>query len=465
MYSRSHGQSTDVPLRHQSYQDAAANGPVLGESTTRSMPLLNNSPHTEASRKMSAAPPQQQSQQQPQQPHSGYDVSILERFRSDYEKLKWVYVQWLDYMGTMRVRILPIAEFDRMIRSGGRISIARGNTGTLQNDDITAVVDTAGSIYVEPDLRTLRRTHPKDPLPAATVIGAWRSEDGTPIKECPRSGLEILLDDLATTHHTTLTLGFEIEVTFLYRDPPMSEQPYAPITTAHAWATMTNEQWQQLPLMAEIADALADIGIPIQQFHAESAPGQYEFVLPPLPALIAIDTLIQARQVISQIAATHDLRATLHPMPLSGTGTAQHVHIGLITDTSPSQNGNGNAINNATDTDMHSSNSAEMTEMEFFAGVLEHLSSVCAFTLPEASSYSRVIDDSWTGGTWITWGTQNRETPLRRVQPGRWEVRCLDGFANMYLAISAIVGAGLLGVKERMEMHIKDTTSKYFSTP
>lgn len=67
--------------------------------------------------------------------------------------------------------------------------------------------------------------------------------------------------------------------------------------------------------------------------------------------------------------------------------------------------------------------------------------------MPEAVSYERVADDSWTGGTWVAWRTQNREVPLRRVNGGRWEIRCLDGFANMYFAMSAVLAAGILGLK------------------
>jgi len=48
--------------------------------------------------------------------------------------------------------------------------------------------------------------------------------------------------------------------------------------------------------------------------------------------------------------------------------------------------------------------------------------------------------------TQVAWGTQNRETPLRRISPGRWELRCIDGLANMYFALSAVLAAGLLGL-------------------
>lgn len=97
-------------------------------------------------------------------------------------------------------------------------------------------------------------------------------------------------------------------------------------------------------------------------------------------------------------------------------------------------------------------------EMGFWAGVLEHLEAICAFSMPEAESYERVVEDHWTGGVWVAWGTQNREVPLRRIGDGshRWEVRCLDGFANMYLAMAAILAAGLEGVKEGKGMRIND---------
>ena len=80
----------------------------------------------------------------------------------------------------------------------------------------------------------------------------------------------------------------------------------------------------------EIADALQSIGIQIQAMHPESAPGQYEFILPPLPPVEAVDTLYQARQCIAMVAEQHGLRATLHPVPFPDAGgSGAHAHISL----------------------------------------------------------------------------------------------------------------------------------------
>ena len=358
-----------------------------------------------------------------------YDVAHFDGFMKQNTGVNFIYVQWLDYMAMMRVRVLPIKEFTRIIYSGGRIGMSQGNIGTLQNDTLTPVVNTKGQIYVEPDLRSLRRAHSKDPLKAATVFGYWRSEDGRPLPSCPRNSLEILVNELQYKHNTTLQIGFEIEATFLSRDKPHnsfnSQQPqqtFEPVTRVHAWSTLSPTQWLQTPMLAEIATSLSDMGIDLQQFHAEAGLGQYEFILPPAPPLLAIDTLIQTRQVIAQIAALHGLRATLHPKPFGekGAGSGAHAHISM----QPSSR-----------------------DKDFFVGgVLRHLPALCAFTMPDAQSYGRVVDDQWTGGRWVSWGTQNRECPLRRVEDGRWEIRCLDGLANMYFAVAGVVAAGILGL-------------------
>ncbi|KAH7094993.1 hypothetical protein FB567DRAFT_485351 [Paraphoma chrysanthemicola] len=370
----------------------------------------------------------------PTAPHV-YEIQLFEEFIKKNPDVRFIYVEWLDYMATVRSRILPIKEFTRMIRDGDRIGISQGNTGTLQNDGLTPLVNTTGQIYIEPDLRSLRRTHNKDPLPSATVLSYWRSESGAPLPNCPRNALETLINNLQYAHATTLLIGFEIEATFLSRSTapknPFSSNtsstpdtdPFTPLTNTHAWGTLTPEQWLQLPFFSEILLALDAMGIEIQQFHAESGPGQYEFILPPQPPLLAIDTLIQARQVIAQIASLHDLRATLHPKPFGpkGAGNAAHVHISL----------------HPPDRDMQF----------FVGGVLAHLPALCAFTLPAKESYERVVDDAWTGGTWLAWGTQNREVPLRRIKSGRWELRALDGIANPYLALAAVIAAGLVGLQ------------------
>ncbi|KAI5237679.1 glutamine synthetase/guanido kinase [Aureobasidium subglaciale] len=389
----------------------------LPDMATSELPRRTRAQSNREARIMQVPQPLQLPWNEPQPPDNPYDQEVFTIFSESVPNLKFVYVQWLDYLATIRVRILPIAEFRRLVTEGERISIARGNTGTLQNDHVTSAVRSVGQLYVEPDVLSMRRTHSRDPLASATVMASFCDEDGRRSVHCPRNNLRTLTDRILDNHGITLEVGFEIEV-----------------------GTFSPEQFETaLPVLAEIADALASIGISIQQFHSESGPGQYEFVLPPMHIVEAVDTLLQARQVVQQIAHLHKLRATLHPVPLNGVGSGQHVHISLNSSTLSVED-------------------LARKESSFFAGVLEQLPALCAFLLPNDASYARVVENMWTSGVWVAWGTQNREVPLRKVKPGRWEVRCLDGFANPYLALSALLAAGLSGIEADKQMMLKDCT-------
>lgn len=53
-------------------------------------------------------------------------------------------------------------------------------------------------------------------------------------------------------------------------------------------------------------------------------------------------------------------------------------------------------------------------------------------------------------------GTQNRETPLRRIEGSHFEIRCVDGLSNTYLVLAAIIGAGLQGILDKEPLEMKD---------
>lgn len=378
-----------------------------------------------------------------------YDVkSGFDHFMQVYDgtRFKFVFVQWLDYLGQMRTRCLPMYEFERMIKANGAIAISTGNLGTLQNDHMTSVCNPVGAIYVYPDpmFQSLRPMQDLGSISnAVTIMAGFTHADGSPLSSmCPRSKLEQLVKRFKEEHDVDFLVGFEIEITFC-KGNKQSPAVFEPLDTTHAWGTFTDEQYtSSMKLMLDITTKLRDIGINIITMHSEAGAGQYEFVLPPYPPVLAVDSLIQARQCIMQIAASQGLRATCHPTPFTGIGTAAHAHISFNRGSKPSED-------------------LEWMEMPFMASVLDHISSLCAFTMPQATSYGRVIDDSWTGGTWVAWGTQNREVPLRKVESLRWEVRCLDGFANMYLALSAVLAAGMMGLKAKSEMKLRDCHSKW----
>lgn len=99
-------------------------------------------------------------------------------------------------------------------------------------------------------------------------------------------------------------------------------------------------------------------------------------------------------------------------------------------------------------------------EGSFIGGILKHLPAICSFTVPTVVSYDRLVDLGWAEGRWAAWVTQNRETQLRKINPGHPEFKYLDGAANMYLAVAAIIAAGRLGVDGGLILHSKDCFGK-----
>ena len=53
-------------------------------------------------------------------------------------------------------------------------------------------------------------------------------------------------------------------------------------------------------------------------------------------------------------------------------------------------------------------------------------------------------------------GTQNRETPLRRIEGSHFEIRCVDGLSNPFLFLAAIIGAGVQGILDQEPLEMKD---------
>lgn len=310
------------------------------------------------------------------------------------------------------------------------IGITRAALGLLQNDRLVKGVTATGEYRLHPDFSSLKLGPTNGDI---SVHGEFRELDGSRVPFCPRSLLQRAVE-LGAENGLTCVLGFEIEFILLertYRDGKRCR--YESLDTdGHAWSTSRSLANPRVSaLLRNMVRELDTIGVYVEQLHAESANGQFELVLPHLPPVEAVDTLLHAREVMSALATEAGFRMTLHPKPFArACGTASHVHISI---SSPQ------------------GSRPEVYE-SFYAGILKHLQGISAFTYSNPASYERVVDGCWAGGRWVTWGTQNRETPLRKIEGGHWELKAMDGLANPYVALGAVLFAGTHGViaKEKL---------------
>ncbi|KAI9751568.1 MAG: hypothetical protein M4579_006003 [Chaenotheca gracillima] len=353
-------------------------------------------------------------------------LEIFQHFVSSHPNINFVRLQWTDNLAIVRTRLLPLSQFSQQLRTGQRVRITLAATGLLPGDNLSSAVSATGQMCLDPDLASLRpnlsrRSH-------ASVMCSWRAPDGSPVEHCSRSTLSRVVEEAQQKADVSFLLGFEIEIVFFEHESDEAE--FQQVKGTHSWSTYYPNQDRFIQLLEEIVSGLSEVGIVVEQFHAEGAPGQFEIVLGPLPPIQAIDTLIFARQAVKEAAAAHKLHATFIPYPVDDAlGNGAHAHISL------------NRV---------------YCERQFFGSVLDHLRSLQAFCLPQKTSYKRVSAGTWGSGAWIGWGTQNREMPLRRIAEGRSEIRFLDGTTNMYLAFAAIIAAGMANIDEDDHSGFKD---------
>ncbi|KIY45471.1 glutamine synthetase/guanido kinase [Fistulina hepatica ATCC 64428] len=367
---------------------------------------------------------------------------------------KYVRVQWVDLTNIVRFRVLPVEYFRRLLQTPRRgIAVGKVALG-LVNLVVAPGFSPIGEYLYTVDMSTMR------PCPFApghvSVMGYFQEK--VPVSDivtgeavvdvalCSRTILKRIVAEAQTSLDVQFLVGFESEF-ILHKSDFSESSPVMPVNLQHDWSTSAGlaSGTVEATVMQEIADAIQASGIELQHYHVEAAPGQYEVVTGPLPPLEAADALIHTREIIRNVASLHGLQATFAPrvfMDSAGSSTHTHisVHSGRHTKTAEG---------------------LSMPEASFLAALLEHLPAVPAITLPTRESYKRMADGVWSGGTYVCWGTENREAPIRLTNAKsphsrNFEVRCIDATANPHLVLAAVLGAGLQGIRSKLPLEMPD---------
>lgn len=189
----------------------------------------------------------------------------------------------------------------------------------------------------------------------------------------------------------------------------------------------------------DIVLELEDMGFDIEASHHEVAPGQHEIDFKYADAVTACDNIQTFKLVVKTIARKHNLHATFMPKPLFGVnGSGMHFNVSLF-------KGKENAF-----FDPNTEMGLTETAYQFTAGVLKNARGFTAVCNPLVNSYKRLVP-GYEAPCYIAWSGKNR-SPLIRVPSSRGlstriEVRSVDPAANPYMALAAILEAGLDGIK------------------
>ncbi|KAJ7183150.1 hypothetical protein C8R46DRAFT_509397 [Mycena filopes] len=368
----------------------------------------------------------------------------------DDPTVSYVRIYWVDFINVRRCRIVPVQHLKALLRSNRPgILIAKATLGLVFLTVAPGFLPIGEYLYTL-DLATLK------PCPFApghmSILGQFEEktpvtvETGTPsvqVNLCPRSLLRRILEQIKDSTNTEFLVGFETEFILLKSTDPIEPSNIDDFSASVGLLAGSAES----KALEEMADAITASGIALEMYHPESGPGQYEIVTGPLTPLEAADALIHTREIIVQVAAKHGLHATFAPRPFAdSTGSSTHTHISVHA---------AGVEKTAAGLSTH--------EASFLAGVLDHLPAIAALTLPTPASYKRVEDGVWSGGTYVCYGTENREASLRLTNAAspasrNFEARFIDGTANPHLALAAMLAGGFIGLKSMMKLEVLDCT-------
>ncbi len=352
---------------------------------------------------------------------------------ADIDLLRYLWVDNANVIRSKAVYLPPLREaltadagtLDRAVQisqaqfalpvTGDSVVVA---TGLLPTHDVTLV----------PDWHSLRAL-PYAPRCAAVACDIYDGE--SPWEQDPRGFLRRMSRRAAEAGLTVL-VGPELEFMLLTRAADGSVEPAdATVFCQDSAADL------HAAVVADLAAALSAQGVDLAQIHPESAPGQFEISLRPLPPVAAADAIVIARQTVKATARAHGLVASFLPMVFGDAcASGMHLHLSLAGDDAPDGLGpHGDA---------------------FMAGVLGHLDGLLAATAPTPMSLERFRPHYWAGA-FAGWGVANKEAPLRVVprhvgqsSGARRDVefKACDASANPYTALGCLLAAGLAGIAQ-----------------
>src|SRR5580693_9461241 len=350
---------------------------------------------------------------------------------TERDGVEFLFAMFVDMHGKPCAKMVPVSAIEGLLADGaGFAGFAAGPMGqTPSSPDILAM----------PDLSSYM------PAPWQPGLGIIQCDPyvlGEPWPYAPRVILRRQIERLAESGYT-MGVGAEAEYFLVRRTPdggitvadPM-DQAKAPCYDARALTRMFDH-------LTSVSRHMNALGWANYANDHEDANGQFEQNFRYADPLTTADRVIVFRYMIHSLAAEAGMLATFMPKPFTNkTGNGLHMHLSMWDD-----------HDSELFRDSDDERGLGMSPMgySFIAGLLEHSQALTAVACPTVNSYKRLASAAPdSGAAWspvyATYGGNDRTHMLRVPDPGRVEDRCIDGSANPYLTLSALIAAGLDGI-------------------
>ncbi|HMJ39833.1 MAG TPA: glutamine synthetase family protein [Verrucomicrobiae bacterium] len=294
-----------------------------------------------------------------------------------------------------------------------------------------------GDFDMVPDFATLRRIPWLEGTALVLSDVAWH--DGSPVKPSPRQVLRAQIE-------RAKAMGFEpmfgTELEFYLIKETFAEahaKNYTDLTPSvpyildyHVLATTYDE-----PFIRSVRKGMKEAGIKVESSKGEAWPGQQEINFHFSDALTMADNHVIYKNGIKEMAHQQGCSVTFMAKPdHRWIGSSCHVHSSLWKD-------GRNTFDGESD-----------TFKRYLAGHIACAGEIAIFLAPNINSYKRYAAASWAPTT-LAWGHDNRTCGFRIVGHGqhlRTESRIPGADVNPYLAIAALIAAGLHGIEQKLEL-------------
>jgi glutamine synthetase len=293
-----------------------------------------------------------------------------------------------------------------------------------------------GDFAMRPDLSTLRLVPWHEGTAMCLADLAW--EDGSDVVASPR---QVLRAQLARLAERGWTANAATELEFMvFRETYESawHKGYRQLEPANLY----NVDYSMLgtariePLIRRIRNCMEQAGMPVENSKGECNFGQHEINFHYADALATADDHSIYKNAAKEIAAQQDVAISFMAKFDEREGSSCHIHFSLADE---------DGMLFARDRAVFES---------FLAGQLACLRELTLLLAPNVNSYKRYAAGSFAPTT-IAWAPDNRTCALRVIGHGkglRLENRTGGSDLNPYLALSAIVAAGLHGVSAGLEL-------------
>lgn len=364
------------------------------------------------------------------------DLDYIEELQAKgVELLEFMYV---DYTGIPRAKAMFLDSIGTHLSSGMGITKAM-MASTLQDSIVDyPELNAVGEFRLIPDIQTIKCL-PYQPQVATAVCEFYDYDTRSPLDLDSRFLLKKVISSLKNMGYDAL-VSLENEFTIYKKD---ENGKLRKLDDFICFSTESNEEIYDIIL--EIAAQLRAAGIKPLEFYHEAGVGQQELPIEPTDPVKAADNEIMLKRIVKKAFNSHGYYATFAPKPnLSEAGSGAHLHVSLWKD-------GRNAF-----LDENNGRLSQVAKY-FIGGVLKHINAILAFTCPSENSYQRLKPSNWSSD-YAIWGIDNREAAVR-IPSTFWndeestlnvELKSSDGTANPYLAIAAVISAGIDGIKGKM---------------